>query len=148
MLLRSTCHICFKEKKHTSFFTWCIACTNLAHLLHSMLNGTFVCVSKALCIYNYHKHMCRFESFNSKVRAYNVYGNRHSPSHDIAHHFSVLQQLRYICHGGMFDENGRYLLIYLNACIPIKALSSKVWQCIERLVLFQTYAPQYVWHSN
>ena len=58
---------------------------NLLHLVHCMhefgpssaFNAErYVCVSKALCIYNYHKHMCRFESFNSKVRAYNVYGNR------------------------------------------------------------------------
>ena len=42
----------------------------------------------------------RFESFNSRVRQYNVFGNRLAPSRDIAHRFSVVQHIRYICHGG------------------------------------------------
>ena len=42
----------------------------------------------------------RFESFNSHVRMYNVYGNRLAPSRDIAKRFSVLQHLRSICLSG------------------------------------------------
>ena len=120
MLQNTTCQICFKEKK-----------THL-HLVHCMneFGPSSAELYVLLRLVYLRKHNCRFES---KVRAYNVYGNRQSPSHDIAHHFSVLQQLRYICHGGRFDENERHL--YLNTCIPIKVLSFKVWQGIERLVL-------------
>ena len=42
----------------------------------------------------------RFESFNSMVRGYNVFGNRLAPSRDIAVRFSTLQHLRYICNDG------------------------------------------------
>eukprot|EP00731_Ephydatia_muelleri_P000135 Em0001g135a len=42
----------------------------------------------------------RFESFNSYVRTYNVFGNRLGPSRDIAKRFCNLQHLRHICHGG------------------------------------------------
>eukprot|EP00731_Ephydatia_muelleri_P004554 Em0002g730a len=43
----------------------------------------------------------RFESFNSNVRMYNVFGNRLAPSRDIV---CTLQHLRYICHGGNASE--------------------------------------------
>eukprot|EP00731_Ephydatia_muelleri_P028790 Em0020g434a len=46
----------------------------------------------------------RFESFNSNVRMYNVFGNRLAPSRDIAKRFCTLQHLRYICHGGNASE--------------------------------------------
>jgi hypothetical protein len=45
----------------------------------------------------------RFESFNSLVRTQNIFGNRQSPSRDIAFRFAVLQNLRYICSGGYFS---------------------------------------------
>lgn len=50
----------------------------------------------------------RFESFNSNVRTYNVFGNRLAPSRDIAKRFCILQHLRYICHGGNASE--RYVI--------------------------------------
>ena len=39
----------------------------------------------------------RFETFNSFIRAQNIYGNKHAPSRDIAHKFAVIKQIRYIC---------------------------------------------------
>ena len=50
----------------------------------------------------------RFESFNSYVRTYNVFGSRLAPSRDIAKRFCILQHLRYICHGGNASE--RYVI--------------------------------------
>eukprot|EP00731_Ephydatia_muelleri_P011829 Em0006g723a len=48
----------------------------------------------------------RFESFNSNVRMYNVFGNRLAPSRDIAKQFSTLQHLHHICHGGNTERCG------------------------------------------
>uniref|UniRef100_A0A1X7UVS3 C2H2-type domain-containing protein n=1 Tax=Amphimedon queenslandica TaxID=400682 RepID=A0A1X7UVS3_AMPQE len=45
----------------------------------------------------------RFESFNSLVRSANIYGNRHSPSKDIAFRFATIQHLRFLCSGGHVD---------------------------------------------
>ena len=47
---------------------------------------------------------CRYEAFNSLIRTKNIYGNRHSPSKDIAYNFAVLEHLRFICSGGYYDE--------------------------------------------
>eukprot|EP00731_Ephydatia_muelleri_P031910 Em0023g417a len=49
----------------------------------------------------------RFESFNARVRAHNVYGNRRAPSRDIAHRFCVLQHLRYLCNKGDLSSGER-----------------------------------------
>lgn len=49
----------------------------------------------------------RFESFNWRVREYNVFGNQLAPSRDIAHRFSVVQHIRYICHGGNLSSEER-----------------------------------------
>uniref|UniRef100_A0A1X7U455 Uncharacterized protein n=1 Tax=Amphimedon queenslandica TaxID=400682 RepID=A0A1X7U455_AMPQE len=45
----------------------------------------------------------RFQSFNSHNRAQNIYGNRQSPSWDIATKFTVIYNLRYICSGEYFN---------------------------------------------
>ena len=50
----------------------------------------------------YH-HYYRFESFNSHIRAHNIFGKRQSPSRDIATRFVILHNLRYICSGGYFN---------------------------------------------
>lgn len=47
----------------------------------------------------------RYEAFNGLVRTQNIFGNRHSPSKDIAHNFAVMQQLHFLCSGGIFNEN-------------------------------------------
>ena len=43
--------------------------------------------------------ICRFESFNSLIRNQNIFGNKQSPSRDIAHKFAIIQHLRWICSG-------------------------------------------------
>ncbi|KAL5496651.1 hypothetical protein EMCRGX_G012983, partial [Ephydatia muelleri] len=52
----------------------------------------------------------RFELFNSKVRAYNVFSNRLSSSRDIAQHFAAIQHLRYVCQAHLFSDNERCAL--------------------------------------
>jgi len=47
---------------------------------------------------------CRCESFNGILRSYNVYGNRRASSRDIATWFAVVEQLRFICSGGVVRE--------------------------------------------
>ena len=47
---------------------------------------------------------CRFESFNSFIRAQNVYSNRRAPSRDIAYNFSVLEHIRAVCSGAQFNN--------------------------------------------
>ena len=46
----------------------------------------------------------RFEAFNLLMRTQNVYGNRHSPSRDISNNFAVLEYLRFICSGGLYQD--------------------------------------------
>ena len=53
----------------------------------------------------YRKYRC--ESFNSSVRLQNIYGNKQAPSRDIANHFAIVEHLRYICGGGLFNSNER-----------------------------------------
>lgn len=50
----------------------------------------------------------RYEAFNSNLRAQNVFGNRHSPSKDIAHKFAVLENLRFVCNGGYYGSSSQY----------------------------------------
>jgi len=47
---------------------------------------------------------CRCESFNGILRSYSVYGNRRASSRDIATQFAVVEQLRFICSGGVVRE--------------------------------------------
>jgi len=47
---------------------------------------------------------CRCESFNGILRSYNVHGNRRASSRDIATRFAVVEQLRFICSGGVVRE--------------------------------------------
>ena len=54
----------------------------------------------------YHQKF-RYESFNSLIRTQNVFGNKQSPSKDIAHNFAIIQHLRYICSGGPFSNGQR-----------------------------------------
>ena len=56
-------------------------------------------------------YLCRFELFNSKVRAYNVFSNRLSSSRDNAQHFAAIQHLRYVCQAHSFSDNERYKFI-------------------------------------
>ena len=50
-------------------------------------------------------HRC--ETFNSYIRAQNIYGNESAPSHDIACHFAVIEQLRHICEDGHVSTGKR-----------------------------------------
>ncbi len=49
---------------------------------------------------------CRFEAFNSLLRAKNVFSNRLAPSRDIAIGFAIIGQLRSICSGGVIETDG------------------------------------------
>ena len=52
-------------------------------------------------------YKCRYESFNSIMRARNIYGNKQAPSRDIATNLAMLEYLRYICSGGLYDNGSR-----------------------------------------
>ncbi|KAL5502698.1 hypothetical protein EMCRGX_G009512 [Ephydatia muelleri] len=47
--------------------------------------------------------MCEY--FNSGVRLRNIFSNKQAPSRDIANYFANLQSIRYICQGGLFNNN-------------------------------------------
>ncbi len=49
---------------------------------------------------------CRFEAFNSLLRAKNVFSNWLAPSRDIAIGFAIIGQLRSICSGGVIETDG------------------------------------------
>ena len=59
---------------------------------------------------------CRCESFNSLLRAYNIYANRGAPSRDIANSFAVMDHLRFICSGGIVDGSHR---LVTTLCVKI-----------------------------
>eukprot|EP00731_Ephydatia_muelleri_P006511 Em0003g759a len=46
----------------------------------------------------------RCESFNSDVRAQNIYSNRQAPSRDSGKHFAVLEHVRHIVDGGRYGQ--------------------------------------------
>ena len=49
----------------------------------------------------------RCESFNSRMRTYNIYGNKAALSRDIAMSFAVAEHLKYMASGGLImDANG------------------------------------------
>lgn len=52
-------------------------------------------------------YLCRCETFNSLIRARNVYANRLAPSRDIARSFAVIEYLRFLCAGGTLDGASR-----------------------------------------
>lgn len=39
------------------------------------------------------------------MRTQNIYSNRQAPSRDVAKSFSVLNHLRFVCSGGLYDED-------------------------------------------
>ncbi len=49
----------------------------------------------------------RCETFNSFIRAQNIYGNKSAPSHDISVSFATTEQLRYICEDGYISGESR-----------------------------------------
>ena len=60
--------------------------------------------------------LLRCESFNGLMRTQNVYSNRQAPSRDIGKSFGVLNYIRYICDGGVYDGDKRYLFMYHYVC--------------------------------
>ena len=89
--------------------------------------------------------MCttRFESFNAKVRAHNIYGTRRAPSRDIA----VDSVFCNICNKRDLSSTERYMNFH-----PVHARAfmtiSKVRRCSERDLPFSIHAACYFWHSN
>lgn len=61
----------------------------------------FILCSLVLSTYCTIPHRC--ESYNSVIRAKNIFGNRLAPSRDIACGFAILEHLRFICSGGSTD---------------------------------------------
>ena len=63
--------------------------------------NNYICMQFSLLFLNPVSN--RFEAFNSLIRTQNIYGNRQSPSRDIARRFLTLEYLRFICSGGLYD---------------------------------------------
>ena len=83
----------------------------LLHLVDNMLTfgpSSSVSTERYICIYMQHcafiHFYCRFESFNSFIRGQNIYSNRRAPSRDIAYNFAVLEHVRSICSGALFNS--------------------------------------------
>ena len=72
--------------------------------------------------YNYVLFKQRCESFNSVVRAENVFSNKHSPSRDIATKFGVEESIRNICLG----ISDKYVLNTHTKCVSCYSVK-KVW---------------------
>ena len=68
----------------------------------------------------------RCETFNSFIRAQNIYGNKAAPRRDIAQHFSTIEQLRYICDGGYIKDTG-YLGVHACVCVCASAINDVVY---------------------
>ena len=48
-------------------------------------------------------HLNRCESYNSLIRARNIFANRVASSREIAQGFAILEHFRFICSGGSLD---------------------------------------------
>ena len=60
----------------------------------------------------------RCETFNSFIRARNIFANKLAPSRDIAMSFNTLQHLEFICSGGYLgtfgtEEQAMYIYNYI-----------------------------------
>lgn len=58
-----------------------------------------LCTTNVLFVSVY-TSLFRCETFNSYIRSQNIFGNKGSPSRDIAKKFAAVEQLRFICEGG------------------------------------------------
>ena len=48
----------------------------------------------------------RCETFNGVMREHNLHGNRQASSRDITTNFAIIEQLLYVCKGGV-DQTGK-----------------------------------------
>ena len=70
----------------------------------------------------------RFEAFNSLIRAQNIFGNRHALSKDISYNFAVLEHLRYLCSGGVYEKDN-----------AVTRYVYKCWWCIGLIPVHCVY---------
>ena len=52
----------------------------------------------------------RCETFNGVMREHNLHGNRQASSRDITTNFAIIEQLLYVCKGGV-DQTGKTLSV-------------------------------------
>jgi hypothetical protein len=71
----------------------------------------------------------RYEAFNSIVRCQNIYGNRHSPSKDIANNFATTENLRFVCEGGCHDNTMYVKLFFHFNCLHIIDVGKDLKSC-------------------
>ena len=50
------------------------------------------------------------------MRLQNIFGNKQAPSRDIANHFAVVEHLRYICNGGIYNNGEKLNICVMPAC--------------------------------
>ena len=62
-------------------------------------------------------YTCRYETFNSILRAQNLFGNRQAPNKDIAQNFATMQYLHHIASGGHYADVGGASITRLSASI-------------------------------
>ena len=99
-----------RRSKYTWFFiylsTWWILDPPL-HLIQKGIHYIYTVMYISSLYSTYSSHRC--ETFNSLIRAQNIFGNRMAPSRDIARQFSIIEHLRFICSSESFDGSTRYM---------------------------------------
>ena len=56
----------------------------------------------------------RYESFNSNLRAQNIYGNKQAPSKDICQSFATMQYLHHVMSGGYYTDTTTKLVVHIH----------------------------------
>ena len=104
----------------------------LLHLVDDMLDfGPTACYSteryNIIHVYNVIRlySYFRYESFNSLMRGQNICGNRHAPSRDIAKNFAVIEYLRLLGSGGVYNhDHGTRSVLFGLAWLPVSCITS------------------------
>ena len=86
--------------------------------------------------YNYILFKQRCESFNSIIRAKNIFSNKHSPSKYIATNFGVEESIRNICSGisdkYVLNTHTVYKVYFMLLCK--QGLVLNLWNCINLML--------------
>ena len=77
-------------------------------------------------------YLFRCESYNSLIRGWNIFGNKQSPSRDIARRFAIQESIRFHFSGSFYKPSDRYITINIIHSVLQKYLFHK--RCGEDLM--------------